>query len=254
MANSLRSTLVVTFTNTQSSVDFGALRGGDANDDNYVTVLDFSILRTTFGKCQAEPGYDSRPDFNGDGCVTIVDFSIMRQNFGKGGDELRSGGSPSLLAEPTAVLQAEPAAPAIAVGQRVTVPLWVDAGGLEVDGAAAYLAFDPTVVQVVAVSAGEALPDLLQNEVDNQAGAVHFAAGSLEQVATGEFVLAVLELQAVGPGDAALYLVQTEPLHSDVTAAGVSVLSTVQAGALLVTPVDNNAATPQIFLPLIDSD
>jgi hypothetical protein len=74
MANSLLATVVVTFTTTQTSVDFGALRGGDANDDNAVQLVDFSILRTTCGKCQGGPPYDGRADFNGDGRVLLVDF------------------------------------------------------------------------------------------------------------------------------------------------------------------------------------
>jgi hypothetical protein len=44
---------------------------GDANDDNCVLLVDFSILRGTFGKCQGDAAYDPRADFNGDACVTL---------------------------------------------------------------------------------------------------------------------------------------------------------------------------------------
>ena len=71
-----------------SLVNFDLLRAGDANDDDQVTIVDFSMLATTFGKSAGGAGYDDRADFNGDGRVTIVDFSLLASNFGKTGDEL----------------------------------------------------------------------------------------------------------------------------------------------------------------------
>ena len=69
-------------------LDFGTLRAGDANNDNKVTIVDFSILATTFGKSAGDVGYDDRADSNGDGKVTIVDFSLLASNFGTNGDAL----------------------------------------------------------------------------------------------------------------------------------------------------------------------
>lgn len=59
--------------------DFGRLWAGDANGDDAVDIVDFSILRSTFGLA-AEAA-----DFNGDGWVDIIDFSLLRSNFGKWG-------------------------------------------------------------------------------------------------------------------------------------------------------------------------
>ncbi len=67
-------------------LDFGTLRAGDANNDNKVTIVDFSMLATTFGKSAGGVGYDDRADFNGDGKVNIVDFSLLASNFGTTGD------------------------------------------------------------------------------------------------------------------------------------------------------------------------
>jgi hypothetical protein len=58
----------------------GELIGGDANNDNSVDVVDFSILRSVFDTSAA------RADFNGDGWVNIFDFSLFRANFGRHGD------------------------------------------------------------------------------------------------------------------------------------------------------------------------
>ena len=67
-------------------LDFGTLRAGDANNDNKVNIVDFSMLATTFGKSAGDAGYDDRADFNGDGKVNIVDFSLLASNFGTTGD------------------------------------------------------------------------------------------------------------------------------------------------------------------------
>ncbi len=85
-----RRTLAVVRTGTSGGalVDFGTLPQGDANNDNKVTILDFSILATTFGKSAGGAGYDDRGDFNGDQKVTIVDFSLLASNFGENGDAL----------------------------------------------------------------------------------------------------------------------------------------------------------------------
>jgi len=64
-----------------TSVDFGLLREGDANDDNYVNIADFSLLATGF-----HPRFDPRADFNGDGQVNVADFSLLAANFGGRGD------------------------------------------------------------------------------------------------------------------------------------------------------------------------
>jgi hypothetical protein len=60
-----------------TEVDFGMLREGDANNDNCVSIVDFSILANAFF-----PRFDPRADFNQDGLVNIVDFNLLRENFG----------------------------------------------------------------------------------------------------------------------------------------------------------------------------
>ncbi len=64
------------------NVDFGLLRTGDANGDNAVDVVDFSILRSQFGSANPQS------DFSGDGAVDVIDFSLFRTNFGRSGDSI----------------------------------------------------------------------------------------------------------------------------------------------------------------------
>ena len=63
-----------------TSVFMGVLLEGDANDDNRVDIVDFSLFRVNFGRPSATG------DFNGDGFVDIEDFSLLRGNFGLYGD------------------------------------------------------------------------------------------------------------------------------------------------------------------------
>ncbi len=70
----------VTLTVGTNTVSFGTLLEGDANNDNYVNISDFSLLRLGFA-----PGYDERVDFNEDGMVNISDFSLLAVNFGRQG-------------------------------------------------------------------------------------------------------------------------------------------------------------------------
>lgn len=60
-------------------VHMGVLRAGDANDDDAVDIVDFSLLRTLFGAT------DVRADFDSSGLVDISDFTLMRLNFGRQG-------------------------------------------------------------------------------------------------------------------------------------------------------------------------
>jgi hypothetical protein len=78
----------VTIISGSNSHDFGELIEGDVNNDNVVSIVDFSISATTFGLCEGAADYDQRTDFNGDNCVLLIDFSLLSSNFGQQGDEL----------------------------------------------------------------------------------------------------------------------------------------------------------------------
>jgi hypothetical protein len=80
-SHTLREKTPITLTTGVNLGTIGPLREGDASGDNCVTVLDFSVLRTSFGACVGASGFDPRTDFNQDGCTTIQDFSLLRQNF-----------------------------------------------------------------------------------------------------------------------------------------------------------------------------
>ena len=64
-----------------TSEEMGLIETGDANDDNVVTILDFGIVRSSYGRSSGSTGYDDRADFTGDGLVNVLDFNLMKNNF-----------------------------------------------------------------------------------------------------------------------------------------------------------------------------
>jgi hypothetical protein len=70
---------------TTSNVEMGLQKVGDCNNNDVVDSTDFSILKGTFGKSIAQPGYDDRADFDGNQAVNVTDFSLQKVNFGTGG-------------------------------------------------------------------------------------------------------------------------------------------------------------------------
>lgn len=84
--NSLQVVQTVTLVAGANSVTMGELPMGDANNDNTVSAVDFSILVTTFNVGSGGTGYDARADFNGDNLVSAVDFSVLVTNFNTAGE------------------------------------------------------------------------------------------------------------------------------------------------------------------------
>lgn len=63
------------------------LLNGDIDDDNEVTIGDYSQLSIAFGSEPGDPHWNAEADLNGDNAVDIGDFAILSQNFGEVGDE-----------------------------------------------------------------------------------------------------------------------------------------------------------------------
>ena len=86
-ATHLQKIQTVTINAGMNSMTLGDLIPGDANDDNQITLLDFTILATSFNLNSGNAGYDDRADFNGDDQITLLDFTLMATNFNQTGDE-----------------------------------------------------------------------------------------------------------------------------------------------------------------------
>ncbi len=69
----------------ENNVDFGTIRGGDANDSNSINIADFSGLNAAFGSVVGNANYNLFADFNCSGTINIADFSGLNAGFGQGG-------------------------------------------------------------------------------------------------------------------------------------------------------------------------
>lgn len=136
------------------------------------------------------------------------------------------------------ILALAPSSAAVRVGDVFTVTVVVQANAQPLDAAAAFLDFDPAVLQVVTVAPGTALPVVIDNHFDNQLGQVDFAAGTLSGSASGAFTLATITFQARGasPGSP-LRFAMTPPRRTDATWRGESVLDRVEDGTVVVAAV-----------------
>jgi hypothetical protein len=66
-------------------INFGQLKAGDANNDNVVTLLDFSLIASNFGRTPVHAEYDGRANLNADGSINLLDFSLLSNNFNQVG-------------------------------------------------------------------------------------------------------------------------------------------------------------------------
>ena len=84
-AHTLAARQRVTLTAGQNIVSSLTLLEGDADNDNVVTLVDFSILAAAYDTCQTDQNYDERTDFNEDGCINSEDLALLSANFGQSG-------------------------------------------------------------------------------------------------------------------------------------------------------------------------
>ena len=67
-------------------VDFGTIRVGDANNDDYITISDRTLLYGHWATEKGDPGWDANCDFNNDGYITISDRTLLYGNWNEKGD------------------------------------------------------------------------------------------------------------------------------------------------------------------------
>jgi parallel beta-helix repeat protein len=66
-------------------VDFGTIRVGDADDDDYTTISDRTLLYGHWATEKGGPGWNANCDFNNDGYITISDRTLLYGNWGQKG-------------------------------------------------------------------------------------------------------------------------------------------------------------------------
>lgn len=245
----LVNAVTVTLASGVNTVDFGTLRGGDSDGDGYVTLVDFSILATAFGRCDGEADFDGRADHNGDGCITLLDFSLLRANFGTGEGNEQAAAAVEVVVAGGAYLMVEAPAGILHTGDHFAVDIVIDMNGNFGDGGAAYLTFDPAMLQAVDVIGGESFSSPIQNEIDNVSGRIAYAAGALGMAPGGKFTMAQIEFVATAPGTGLLIPARLRPARSDVTYGGASILSSASGAFVRVEAAAPGGAA--LYLPAV---
>lgn len=224
----------VTINAGDNYVDLGTLREGDANNDNRVSLVDFSILATAYDTGPGHPNFDPRADFNENDWIEIADFSLLATNYDTHGDiPVRMPAAAMNDVPPiTVTLKLVPAYWIAPIGDIFTVDIRMDPHGQPFQGVAVFLAFNPAELQVVDTMGNPAseiedsgnLPVLIRNQVDNNTGEISFSAGILEGTPpTEEFSLAKIHFTVLGAnlaGSPVEFVVQDYPPKTGVTHGG----------------------------------
>jgi len=219
---------------TAGEIDFGLLLEGDVNNDDCVSAVDFSLLRTSYKLCKQDVGFNPNADLNGDGCVFTDDYSLLAKNYLLCGPISGPAGGTEQLAAGVATLSIWPANVTAAPGQEITLDLRVASPGGPVQAVDAALAYDPYYLEALAVTGEATMEDVLWNEVENATGVLHYTAGHRGTAPTGEFSLATVRfrLKSIPPGPLEIrYSAGTNAWHS-----GASVLADTQPAVVLPDP------------------
>ena len=229
-------------------INMGQLLEGDANDNDAVSIVDFSILRTTYG--QSCPPCNKSADFNEDNVISILDFSLLRNNYGRSGPvpvaapPLAPSSMPAVASASLAngvALKLVPSAVVVRSGEVAAIDVILESGAQPVDGADVYLNFDPNYLAIVdehgqavtQISQGSAFPTLLQNSVDAAKGLINFSAGIL----VGASPMGTLQVARfyVSPLQTSVKWTTVSfssigPRRTDVAFAGESILGQTEGG------------------------
>jgi hypothetical protein len=85
-------------------------------------------------------------------------------------------------------------------GEQFSVNIIVNAGPANsVDATQAYLDFDPSLLQVIAIRDGATLSEQLESSFDNSLGQINYVAGTLGNAAEGSlyYTLAIIDFQGI---------------------------------------------------------
>ena len=257
-SHTLQNKKSVTFVPGANVVDFGTLKEGDANNNNSVTLVDFSILSTTYGKCNGTPGYDDRADFNENGCVNINDFSLLSTNFGQAGPIIITSNPEINLPAPVnpqagVLMVVIPSQGMVQAGDTFNLTVQIQSGSQLMDGAQADLNFDPTRLRVNSLTGNtSAFPTVLLNTYNNTAGTIDYAAGVLppNPLPSGNVNFVVIQFTALQDTQLTNLTFQYDGLRTtDVTYEGNSILTgdvdgQIQIGLFNKTTPANGTIVP----------
>ena len=235
-------------------VDLGLLREGDANNDNRVSGIDFSLLATAYGASTSSPNWDSRVDFNDDERVSAADFSLLASNYGMQGPlTVATDVMTSMEQYPrTMNLFLTPVKQLVGRDGIAEFRVLLDTQGRLVDTVDLSLAFDPKVLAVVDASGasagriipGESLSQELKNKVDRDTGRINYSAGIYlgDEPVAGQLEIATIRLRALDHTRNGMQGTTIEFLPgTEAYLAGQAQLNSRVGGVIVVSVADGKA-------------
>lgn len=149
----------------------------------------------------------------------------------------------------SATMSAIPTASTVNVGDNFGVTIFVNPGGVNVNAAEVHLTFNPAHVQVVSLTAGSALPLVVQSTFDNTAGQVDYAAGIGGSSVGINFSLVTVVFTAISPAANTPFTIRRDaiPNLSQVlrTSDSTDILATVNNGTVTINgPTNTPTLTP----------
>jgi len=172
------------------TIDFDTLRVGDANGDDLVDAFDVSYMVPSFLLCWDDAGFRLYANTNRDGCVNGADVSALIPNFLKAGpitipsgllaaDRTATGIAASPMgAVSGASLSLHPTSSSVQAGEILALEIMADTGTGDADTVAAYIHFDPNLLEVV---------DAAGNPADAiELNAAVFSSVTMNKVNTGQ--------------------------------------------------------------------
>jgi hypothetical protein len=219
-------------------VDFGTLLEGDSNDDNKVTVADYSIV--TAGK--GIPG-DKRADFNRDGQVDTLDMQLLQPNLKQVSKctlnatlgMLRRGMRDGNRDKVGFAISSLPTT--LQIGENFNVTLRINATETQpVVAGAGYINFNPTQLQVNSITPGTAFDVGLESSFDNTLGEINFAAGAWDNPLSTQpfdFMTVNFKLLQLG-GEQSLSFSNTEERQTILATNGEDVTARDENGGVII--------------------
>jgi hypothetical protein len=255
----LQAVEFVTLLEGNNTLDIGQLRGGDANGNNAVSALDFSILAGTFNLAEGNPGYNGLADFNGDGQVTALDFSILASNFNVAGEEVynsfNNGGIQT--SNKKAPLNPEfkngvdlglvPVQNELLQDELLQVKLMVHAGEQLIDAVEAHLNYDRELLEVVEISYSDVLPIQIAGGIDTENGTIDLVRGTFDAFPTGSFELARITFRTKKVGQASIAFNPRSDVANLVTNFGTNVLQATEDARVNILGVKDLSMSAELF-------
>ncbi|WP_020568721.1 malectin domain-containing carbohydrate-binding protein [Neolewinella persica] len=249
----------VTLLEGNNTLDVGQLRGGDANGNNAVSALDFSILAGTFNLAEGSPGYNGLADFNGDGQVTALDFSILASNFNVAGEqvsnlankgevETRDRKAPSYPEFKNGVdLALVPIQNELLQDELLQVKLMVHAGEQLIDAVEAHLNYDKALLEIIEISYSDVLPVPIAGGIDPENGTIDLVRGTFDAFPTGTFELARITFRAKKVGQASIAFNPRSEAANLVTNFGTNVLQATKDANVNILTVQDLPMEAELF-------